>query len=246
MSIRVRSAWLERVWIPACNLNSIPVTAACPADCWQRFRHHELKVGKWRFVLYTLFCDKNSHFLGSPTVRWARGNCVPSFCTRSYIGHDTVNVSFPLSSGIHSSKITVLRLSRFGIFWRLQQQFLPKYLWRSTKLHAPRPQTTAIFIYSCRNLKSSIICFPENTKLLLLKPASVHFAAFALAVQCVMISSTSIKFSLSWSDRFLDSRKTAAISNANSTLRDRLCDLVVRVPNYRSKGPGSIPGTTRF
>jgi hypothetical protein len=27
---------------------------------------------------------------------------------------------------------------------------------------------------------------------------------------------------------------------------DRLCDLVVRVPGYRSRGPGSIPDTTRF
>jgi hypothetical protein len=26
---------------------------------------------------------------------------------------------------------------------------------------------------------------------------------------------------------------------------DRLCGLVVRVPGYRSRGPGSIPGTTR-
>jgi hypothetical protein len=28
--------------------------------------------------------------------------------------------------------------------------------------------------------------------------------------------------------------------------RDRLCGLVVRVLGYRSRGPGSIPGTTRF
>jgi hypothetical protein len=28
--------------------------------------------------------------------------------------------------------------------------------------------------------------------------------------------------------------------------KDRLCGLVVRVPLYRSRGPGSIPGTTRF
>jgi hypothetical protein len=28
--------------------------------------------------------------------------------------------------------------------------------------------------------------------------------------------------------------------------RDRLCGLVVRVPGYRSRGPGSIPGATRF
>jgi hypothetical protein len=28
-------------------------------------------------------------------------------------------------------------------------------------------------------------------------------------------------------------------------LADRLCGLVVRVPGYRSGGPGSIPGTTR-
>jgi hypothetical protein len=27
---------------------------------------------------------------------------------------------------------------------------------------------------------------------------------------------------------------------------DRLCDLVVWVPGYRSRGPGSIPGATRF
>jgi hypothetical protein len=27
---------------------------------------------------------------------------------------------------------------------------------------------------------------------------------------------------------------------------DRLCGLVVRVPGYRSRGPGSILGTTRF
>jgi hypothetical protein len=27
---------------------------------------------------------------------------------------------------------------------------------------------------------------------------------------------------------------------------DRLCGLVVRVPGYRSRGPGSIPGPTRF
>jgi hypothetical protein len=29
-------------------------------------------------------------------------------------------------------------------------------------------------------------------------------------------------------------------------LYDRLCGLVVRVLGYRSGGPGSIPGTTRF
>jgi hypothetical protein len=27
---------------------------------------------------------------------------------------------------------------------------------------------------------------------------------------------------------------------------DRLCGLVVRIPGYRSTGPGSIPGATRF
>jgi hypothetical protein len=28
--------------------------------------------------------------------------------------------------------------------------------------------------------------------------------------------------------------------------RDHLCGLVVRVPGYISRGPGSIPGATRF
>jgi hypothetical protein len=27
---------------------------------------------------------------------------------------------------------------------------------------------------------------------------------------------------------------------------DHLCGIVVRVPGYRSRGPGSIPGATRF
>jgi hypothetical protein len=27
---------------------------------------------------------------------------------------------------------------------------------------------------------------------------------------------------------------------------DRLCGLVLRVPGYRSRGPGSIPGVTTF
>jgi hypothetical protein len=31
-----------------------------------------------------------------------------------------------------------------------------------------------------------------------------------------------------------------------NVLVDRLCGLVVRVLGYRSGGPGSIPGTTRF
>jgi hypothetical protein len=30
------------------------------------------------------------------------------------------------------------------------------------------------------------------------------------------------------------------------TLFDRLCGLVVRVPGYRSRGPGSIPVATKF
>jgi hypothetical protein len=29
-------------------------------------------------------------------------------------------------------------------------------------------------------------------------------------------------------------------------VRDRLCGLVVRVPGYRSRGSGLIPGATRF
>jgi hypothetical protein len=28
--------------------------------------------------------------------------------------------------------------------------------------------------------------------------------------------------------------------------RDRLCGLMVRVPGYSSRGPGSIPGAARF
>jgi hypothetical protein len=34
------------------------------------------------------------------------------------------------------------------------------------------------------------------------------------------------------------------LSSAEANI-DRLCGLVVRVPGYRSGGPGSIPGTTK-
>jgi hypothetical protein len=32
----------------------------------------------------------------------------------------------------------------------------------------------------------------------------------------------------------------------HNSMRDSLCGLVVRVPGYRFRGPGSIPGATRF
>jgi hypothetical protein len=40
-------------------------------------------------------------------------------------------------------------------------------------------------------------------------------------------------------------RQLAAVFS-NYMTKDRLCGLVVRVLGYRSRGPGSIPGTTRF
>jgi hypothetical protein len=36
------------------------------------------------------------------------------------------------------------------------------------------------------------------------------------------------------------------VFRTDGTVVDRLCGLVVRVLGYRSGGPGSIPGTTRF
>jgi hypothetical protein len=38
----------------------------------------------------------------------------------------------------------------------------------------------------------------------------------------------------------------AEINESFCVQRDRLCGIVVRVLGYRSGGPGSIPGTTRF
>jgi hypothetical protein len=35
-------------------------------------------------------------------------------------------------------------------------------------------------------------------------------------------------------------------NNNNNNNNDRLCGLVVRVSGYRFRGPGSIPGATRF
>jgi hypothetical protein len=35
-------------------------------------------------------------------------------------------------------------------------------------------------------------------------------------------------------------------NNNNNNTYGRLCVLVVRVPGYRSRGPGSIPGVIRF
>jgi hypothetical protein len=41
------------------------------------------------------------------------------------------------------------------------------------------------------------------------------------------------------------SRGPGSIPGDNSVQLDRLCGLVVRVLGYRSGGPGSIPGTTK-
>jgi hypothetical protein len=38
----------------------------------------------------------------------------------------------------------------------------------------------------------------------------------------------------------------AIVQAASRRLPDRLCGLVVKVPGYRFRGPGSIPGATRF
>jgi hypothetical protein len=38
----------------------------------------------------------------------------------------------------------------------------------------------------------------------------------------------------------------AGINKQSGKTGDRICGLVVRVLGYRSGGPGSIPGTTRF
>jgi hypothetical protein len=42
-----------------------------------------------------------------------------------------------------------------------------------------------------------------------------------------------------------DIEETRELENVR-LLKDRLCGLVVRVLGYRSRGPGSIPGTTKF
>jgi hypothetical protein len=39
---------------------------------------------------------------------------------------------------------------------------------------------------------------------------------------------------------------TSQLYTYRNTIYDRLCGLVVRVPGYRSRGPGSIPSATRF
>jgi hypothetical protein len=41
-------------------------------------------------------------------------------------------------------------------------------------------------------------------------------------------------------------RLVGGVSARLRAYQDRLCGLVVRVPGYRSIGPGSIPGATRF
>jgi hypothetical protein len=47
-------------------------------------------------------------------------------------------------------------------------------------------------------------------------------------------------------DRFNDFPAEGVSYCDNFSVIDRFCGLVVSVPVYRSKGPGSIPGATRF
>jgi hypothetical protein len=60
------------------------------------------------------------------------------------------------------------------------------------------------------------------------EPLMPHYAL------CTSAGITTQQFSLS------------EIGSTESCHNDRLCGLVVRVPGYRSRDPGSIPGTTRF
>jgi hypothetical protein len=46
--------------------------------------------------------------------------------------------------------------------------------------------------------------------------------------------------------QYINRSKYGKINKLHNQNLDRLCGLVVRVLGYRSRGPGSIPGTTRF
>jgi hypothetical protein len=48
------------------------------------------------------------------------------------------------------------------------------------------------------------------------------------------------------SDEPLDSIKGKTLFENLATISNCLCGLVIRVPGYRSRGPGSIPGATRY
>jgi hypothetical protein len=43
-----------------------------------------------------------------------------------------------------------------------------------------------------------------------------------------------------------NSECTSLNLSSHIIIQDRLCGVVVRVPGYGSRGPGSIPGDTRF
>jgi hypothetical protein len=45
---------------------------------------------------------------------------------------------------------------------------------------------------------------------------------------------------------YLTLPSTVTITMGTVPFNDRLCGLVVRIPSYRSRGPGSISGATRF
>jgi hypothetical protein len=59
-----------------------------------------------------------------------------------------------------------------------------------------------------------------------------------------------VKFVLSYSTTTVTGKNPFAVqlhnNNNNNNNVDRVCGLAVRVPGYRSRGPGSIPGATRF
>jgi hypothetical protein len=44
----------------------------------------------------------------------------------------------------------------------------------------------------------------------------------------------------------LKGKVAVSFKKAEIIIDDRLCGLVVRVPGYKIRGPGSIPGATRF
>jgi hypothetical protein len=69
-------------------------------------------------------------------------------------------------------------------------------------------------------------------------------------VEFEVLTAVIMKINVFWTIMFFNPGRSAnflkKILPLASRLSDRLCGLVVRVTGYRSRGPGSILGATRF
>jgi hypothetical protein len=105
-------------------------------------------------------------------------------------------------------------------------------------------RVTRWFIQACSLPQKRVLagrCLATDISAVLLWLHTSGFQPLCHIMKQILLPATAVELCSKF-DKF----KPYCICKDISSLSDRLCGLVVRVCGYRSRGPGSIPGATRF